>query len=108
LRRTGITAPRLFAVIAAIFMVGAVAIATVMPAMLSFGQFVALADHSLLVGLQDFVRLHLSDWTWLHVVLPLLQRPAWLMPASLGIIAAGLALTLNSRHGAPHSRRKRS
>jgi hypothetical protein len=108
LRRSAITVSRLFAVISAMCIVGAVAIATVMPAMLSLGQLVALADHSLLVGLQDFIRLHLSDWTWLHLALPLLQRPAWLLPVCLGLIAAGLAVTLNSRHGAPHSRRKRS
>lgn len=108
MRRTGLTAARLLAVIAAICMVGAVAIATVMPVTLQLGQMVAMADHDLLVDLQDFVRTRLSDWTWLHIALPVLQRPAWLLPASLGIIAAGLALTFNSRHGAPHSRRKRS
>jgi hypothetical protein len=37
-----------------------------------------------------------------------LQRPAWLAPVAIGIVAAGLAVTLGTRPGAPHSRRKRS
>jgi hypothetical protein len=108
LRRSSITAPRFFAVIAAMCIVGAAAIATVMPAMLSLGQIVAMTDHGALVSLQDYLRSHVSDWAWQHLALPILQRPAWLLPVCFGVIAAGIAVTLNSRPGAPHSRRKRS
>lgn len=108
MKRSGITASRLLAVISAICIVVAVAIATVMPATLSLAQMVALADHGFFVNAQDYVQTHVSDWIWTHLVLPILQRPAWLLPVCVGIVAAGLAVTLNSRPSAPHSRRKRS
>jgi hypothetical protein len=108
LKRSSITASRLLAVIAAFSIVGAVAIATVMPATISLAQMVALADHSILVGVQDYVLRHMPEWVWSRVMLPVLERPAWLLPVSVGVIAAGLAVTLSSRPNAPHSRRKRS
>ena len=108
MRRSGLTLARLLAVLSAVCIVAAVTIATVEPATLSLGQLITLADHSLLASLQEFVHGHVSDWAWLHIVLPVLQRPAWLLPVAVGIVAAGLAATLSSRQGAPRSRRRRS
>jgi hypothetical protein len=41
-------------------------------------------------------------------VLPLLLRPAWVLPVALGVLCAGGATTLATRPGVPRSHRRRS
>ena len=99
-------AARVCAVFAAAWLVAAFALASLFPPELRLGQLISLADYSLLVGLQDLVRGHLSPWLWSYVCVPLLLRPAWFVPAALGIVSVGLAVTLNSRAGPARSRRR--
>lgn len=100
--------PRVLAVLAAVFLVGAFALATLLPPMLSLGQLLAMLDHPLLVAAQNLVRARVSDWVWVDLALPLLVRPCWLVPTGLGLVLAGASLTLGSRNGVPRSHRWRS
>ena len=96
-------AARIFAVLAAAFLVVAVGIAALMPLGLTLGHGLLMID----AGVVGWLKLHSLEWAWTWLWMPFLQRPLWLVPASLGLIAAGLALTFNL--GKPHpSRHRRS
>ncbi|HEY0418495.1 MAG TPA: hypothetical protein VGC80_03145, partial [Acetobacteraceae bacterium] len=98
-------AVRVLAVLSAACLVGAVALATILPPTLSLGQLLARIDHSALVAMQNWTGQHLSEWVWAQLALPLLVRPDWLLPVALGLVLGGAALTLGSRHGAAQRRR---
>ncbi len=102
-------AQRILAVLAAMLLVIAVALATLSPPDMPFGQFLFLADHAALQKIQAVVDRYGSHWIWTWGCVPLLVRPTWLLPAMLGIVCAGLAMTLASREAARNPRhRKRS
>jgi hypothetical protein len=44
----------------------------------------------------------------MNVALPVLMRPVWLLPAGLGLVAAGAAATAATRRGGARSHRRRS
>lgn len=90
---------RILAVLAAVLLVGTVAVATLAPADMPLGQALVSFDRETLAGLQSWVESIFAQWMWTDVVLPVLVRPVWLLPAALGLICVGLSLTL------PHSRR---
>ncbi len=94
---------RVFAVLAALLLVGAVAIAALTPAGLTLGQGLLLLDRNS----PAWLRAHTAIWMWDWLELPFLVRPLWLIQASLGVICAGMAATLNLGNASP-SRRKRS
>lgn len=102
------TLTRFLAVLAAANMVAAFALATLLPPMLPLAQLISMADGNLLTATHAFVSLHLSAWVWMHLLLPVLLRPCWLLPTCLGIVLAGGAMTLASRKGVPRSHRRRS
>jgi hypothetical protein len=99
---------RVMAVLAAILLVGAFALATVLPAGISLVEVLADTDHPALVWMKNFSALHLPGWVWDSVEVPLLVRPVWLLPAALGMIAVGCSITLGSRKRVVGSRRRRS
>ena len=94
---------RVFAVLAAVFLVIAVGIASLMPLGLPLSQGIQLMDR----GGVEWVRTHSTEWVWTWVELPFLLRPLWLLPACLGVVCAGLAMTFNLGKASP-SRRRRS
>ena len=96
-------AARVFAVLAAAFLVVAVGIAALMPLGLTLGHGLLMID----AGTVGWLKQHSLEWAWTWLMMPFLQRPLWLVPASLGLIAAGLALTFNLGKPSP-SRRRRS
>jgi hypothetical protein len=49
-----------------------------------------------------------SQWVWANLVVPVLLRPVWILPITLGMVTAGLAVTLSNRRGSANSRRRRS
>ena len=53
-----------------------------------------MIDHDLTETLRTGIEQHFAAWMWADVVLPLLVRPAWLVPASLGLICAGAAFSV--------------
>jgi hypothetical protein len=94
---------RVMAVLAAAFLVGAFALATVASPDIPLGAALyTLHPQSLYV-----IQAHLSAWLWSGAAMPLLVRPAWLVPACLGVVCAGLALTTASRKGPQRSPRRR-
>ena len=96
-------AARIFAVLAALFLVSAVAVATLTPQGLTLGQGLLMVDRNLPLWLRD----HTTGWMWDWAELPFLIRPLWLIPACLGLICAGMSASFNLGN-ASHSRRRRS
>ncbi|MBW4093030.1 MAG: hypothetical protein HIU82_18305 [Proteobacteria bacterium] len=96
---------RILAVVAALLLVGAVALAMLAPPEMQLGRALFLLDHDLPRALHGGIEAHFADWMWTDLVLPLLVRPVWLIPASIGLLCAGGALTLGS-HTGPGPRRR--
>jgi hypothetical protein len=101
-----VIAQRVLAVVSAILLVVAVAIATFGPESISLGQALYLLDHDVLGKLPDWSTRTLGKWMWISVIQPLLVRPAWLVPASLGIICVGLSVSLSNRKTTHRSHRR--
>jgi hypothetical protein len=104
----GQLAERILAVLAAIFFVLAFAFANLFPATMPLSELIAMLDHPLLLGLQDGVRDHVSVWVWQSLFLPVLLRPAWLLPLWIGVVLGGAALTVASRRRGSRSPRWRN
>ncbi len=98
--------PRALAVLAALCLVGAFALAVFYPPQLTLGRLIGQVDHGLLLAVQDGVREGLGEWASWAVLMPVLQRPAWLLPLAAGIVLGGLALTTNSRRRVPGTPRR--
>ncbi len=94
-------AARVFAVLAALFLVGSVALATLAPPGLTLGQGLVWLDHT---G-PTWLREHSPAWAWNWLEVPFMVRPLWLIPACLGLICAGMAATLNLGSASPRRRR---
>jgi hypothetical protein len=101
-----VIAQRVLAVIAAILLVAAVAIATFGEGSMSLGQAIYLLDHDVLDKLPLWSSRTLGRWMSVSVIQPLLDRPAWLPPASLGLVCIGLSLSLSNRKTTHRSHRR--
>ncbi len=99
-------AQRILAVLAAILLVGAVALAMLGPPAVPLGHALFMLDHDLMEGMHAFIGHHLHAWLWDNLVVPLLVRPAWLVPAALGLICAGMSLSLSTRKSTHRSHRR--
>lgn len=90
-------------------LVGAVALATLGPPAVPLGGLLAMIDHDLTETLRSGIEQYLAGWIWSDLMVPLLIRPAWLVPASLGLVTAGVALSISGRKpaGRPHRRSQR-
>jgi hypothetical protein len=96
------------AVLAAVFLVGAVAIGTLGPEDMTLAEGLAALDQIRLAAAERFVRVHMSVWLWEHPLKALLGRPLWLLPTAVGLILAGASATVATTERAPNSRRRRS
>ncbi len=97
-------AQRILAVLAALMLIGAFALGTLGPPGVPLGHVLFTLD----TPVMDWLQQHAPAWMWHNLAVPLLLRPAWMLPASLGIILAGASLTLASRpqtHRSRHQRR---
>lgn len=97
---------RTLAVISAALLVAAVAIATFGPQSVSLGQGLYLLDHGALDTLRAWTNRVLGHWAWSSLIEPMLVRPAWLLPASLGIICSGLSMSFVNRKTTHRSQRR--
>ena len=86
---------RVFAWLCAIGLVGAFAIAATLPLDMSLGAMLLSMDPKSLDGLHRFVLQHGLPGTWKHVLMPFLLRPGWMLPLMGGVIAGGIAFSLN-------------
>ncbi len=101
-------AVRILSVLAAGFLVGAFAIATILSYELPLGDLVTMVDQGVVAWSHEAAVAHLPAWVWKDIFLPLLTRPAWLLPAAIGLICGGAAVTVASSGSTQRSRRKRS
>lgn len=99
-------AQRALAVLAAALLVAAVGIATFGAESISLGRALYLFDHDILDKLPAWSGRVLGNWVWTAMIQPMLVRPAWLIPASVGIICAGLSLSLSNRKTTHRSHRR--
>ena len=97
---------RVPAALAAIFLVAAVGLATLAPPNLPLAQALLAIDPGLLGRMEGGLRAH-APWFWSHVALPVLIRPAWLIPAGLGMVCAGVAFSLAPQRNAPPRHKRR-
>lgn len=99
-------AQRILAVISAILLVFAVGIATFGAESMSLGQALYLLDHDVFDKLPEWSARLMGHWAWDEVIQPMLVRPAWLVPASVGIVCIGLSLSLGNRKSTHRSHRR--
>lgn len=99
---------RILAVISAMFMVLAFALATMLPPDMPLGQAISVYNHGWLVAFQDAIYNGVSHWAWVNLAVPLLLRPVWMLPVALGLVTAGVAVTLSNWRGSTSSHRRRS
>jgi hypothetical protein len=103
-----VIAARILAVVAALFFVTAFSLALMLPPELSLGQAIAALSDAGLAAVQDAVRRPVPDWIWLNLALPLLQRPAWVLPATIALVTAGISASLTFRQASARSHHRRS
>lgn len=99
-------AQRIFAVLAAAMLVGSVALAMLGPPDVPLGQVIFMVDHDLMDAMHSGIERHLSSWIWDYLIAPMMVRPAWLVPAGIGLVFGGMALTLANRKPARSSHRR--
>ena len=97
---------RILAVLSAALLVGAVALAMLGPPEVPLGQVLFMINHDLMEAVHGFIGTHLASWLWDYVLVPLLVRPAWLVPAAFGLICGGVSLSLSTRKSAHRSHRR--
>ena len=98
---------RVFTVLAAVFLVGAVALATMLPPDMTLHEAMHAIDAIRADDFQHTLATTLGKTVWDWVIAPLLLRPVWMMPLSLGLICVGGALTA-SFHAPPRTKHRQS
>jgi hypothetical protein len=101
-----VIAQRFLAVLAAMMLVGAVALAMLGPPSVPLGQALFMLDHDLMNVLHNSIEQHLSAWLWENLAMPIMLRPAWTVPAALGLICGGMSLSLSTRKSTHRSHRR--
>jgi hypothetical protein len=101
-----VIAQRTLAVLSAVLLVLAVAVATLGPRAFSLAWALTQLDSRLVETLHGWTDRYLNAWSWSHLAMPLLARPAWMLPAGLGLICLGLSLSLSYRKGTRRSHRR--
>lgn len=94
-----VLAMRVFASLCAVGLVGAFAIAALWPPDMSLGAMLLAIDPTSIGALHQFALHYASAGIWKHVLLPFLLRPGWMLPLMVGLIAGGIAFSLN--HAGP-------
>ncbi|HEY6439666.1 MAG TPA: hypothetical protein VIY55_06565 [Acetobacteraceae bacterium] len=91
---------------AAMFLVGAVALAMLGPPEVPLGQLLFMIDHDLMNATHNFIGTHIATWLWDYLIVPVMVRPAWLVPAGVGLICGGVSLSLSTRKTTHRSHRR--
>jgi hypothetical protein len=97
---------RALAIFLAVMIVLSVALATLGRHPVSLGPLLAKLDPALPGLLKATIMDWFGTWTWSNIALPVLVRPAWLLPASLGILALGGLLSWPGSNTTHRSRRR--
>ena len=99
---------RILTVLAAACLVGSFALASLLPPDLPLGQALLAVDKQMFVAAHDAMLRRGAGALWSNVVAPILARPTWVPAAMLGVVLAGLAITVRPRATAAPPRRHRS
>jgi len=99
---------RIFAGLAAVFLVLAFALMVLAPVDLSLVQGLNWLDDGLAARMQAVIRAGLGNATWVGVALPLLARPVWLVPLGLGMVCVGMSASFKAPGPAERDSRRRS
>jgi hypothetical protein len=86
-------AAKLFATLGAACLVASFAIASLLRPWVTLADFVAMLDHGMVQAWNRAEHSAAVTWLWLHVAMPLMARPAWLLPTGLGLVFVGAATT---------------
>lgn len=97
---------RILAVLSALLLIAAVALATFGVRSLSLAAMLAKAGPGWVDGMHGWVARLLGEWTWMTLVEPFMIRPSWLLPAFLGLVCSGLAVSLSYGGKASRSERR--
>lgn len=95
---------RVFAVLAVVLLTAAAVLAVTGADGLTLDDAISVVDVMAVFRLHLYVMRHLPWWVWGEFAAPWLIRPAWLVPASLGIICAGFSAGLTGRSDAKRRR----
>jgi hypothetical protein len=98
---------KIFTVLAAMMLVGSLALATLLPPDMSLHEALHTIDAMRADHVQLAVMTGLGKGVWDAAAVPLLLRPVWLMPLCLGLICAGAALSC-SFQATPRTKRRQS
>ncbi len=98
---------RTFTVLAAILLVVTFGLIVLAPYDMPLVQGVTAFDPGLLGRVHDVVEHWLGNTVWAVLITPVLARPVWLIPLSLGMVCVGVATTTNGPP-ATHRTRRRS
>ncbi len=94
---------RTFAVLAAVFLVAAVALAALLSPEMPLGEALQMTGSDIVGRWRELS----SVWSWQWLSVPVLSRPVWLLPAAIGLVCAGFAASFNLGRTS-QSHRKRS
>ena len=87
-------AARLVAAAGALFLMGALAMAALLAPEQSLAQLIMSINAPFLTALDHANRSGSALWVWSHLAVPVLIRPAWMLPTMLGIVLVGIAAQL--------------
>ncbi|WP_428394915.1 hypothetical protein [Lichenicoccus sp.] len=86
---------RVFAALCAGALVCAFAIAALLPPEMDLGTMLVTMDPPVLASIHGFFVGHGAPGIYSHLLLPFLLRPGWMLPAMFGVIAGGIAFSVN-------------
>ena len=97
-------AQRVFAALAAFFLVSAIGLATFGVRAMTLEAALRTINRGLVDGLFLWTDRVLGAWVWTSVAQPLLARPAWLPVAAFGLGCLGVVVSLSyrSKSGSSH------
>ncbi len=96
-------AVRILAILAAGWLTVAFALATALPSGFTLAQVISRWSEGGVAALEGALTA-VSPWVWHTLAMPMLSRPAWLVPVDLALILGGLAGSLALRNASVAAR----
>lgn len=84
-------AAKLFAAAGAMCLVASFAVASLMRPFATLAELMVLLDHRMFIAWDKAEHSPMATWLWVHLAMPLLVRPAWLVPTGMGLVCVGVA-----------------
>jgi hypothetical protein len=88
-----VVAAKVFAATGAMCLVGGIALAILMRPTVTLADLMAMMDHRMAAVWNRAEHGVTASWFWDHAVMPVLLRPAWLLPTGLGLVCVGAAVS---------------